>query len=400
MIIASRSKTARTSSLQAAARFLVVAAALLCAAVVFNVPSFANSARNSTAETVQTLETQSGKVVVKWIIDPERNASFEPFSLSAEIRKPKSISVAPDDLAGRYGDFDVEYLGDEKDARNDSTEAMTRRWALYPTKRGELVLPPIPLAFEEPSSQKKIRATLPTRTLLVERSDVAVPSVDDISPRLEPIRRITTLEILLFVLTAVVFVFVIRAFFAREKKAVASSGATDLSPFDRAIVKLDKLKNSRFYLESNREFYVELDSILREYVAGVSRVNALERTTREIVEQLSTPMPTLKASASQQPTGERLTLEPSASEKEQIADAVLQEPEIIPFLRETLESLDLIKFAKKSTVFNDASRLYDEVRRIVELSQDRIMKRLEAMREERVRRANVKTSKEDADARD
>ena len=57
-------------------------------------------------------------------------------------------------------------------------------------------------------------------------------------------------------------------------------------PYDKAIRKLDELKNSRSYLENEPGFYIEDDAILREFLAAVFSLNALEMTTQELVKKI------------------------------------------------------------------------------------------------------------------
>lgn len=65
-------------------------------------------------------------------------------------------------------------------------------------------------------------------------------------------------------------------------------------PYDKAIRKLDRLKNSRSYLENEPGFYIEDDAILREFLAAVFLLNALEMTTQELVKSTRTKRPVFR----------------------------------------------------------------------------------------------------------
>lgn len=116
----------------------------------FCLASLAALADDKELQPLQTFDTKLGPVEITQSVTPENATTFEPFEMTVEI-KFKSAFLAPDDLAGVYGDFNVEFLGDREREIDDSTNVVARKWTLYPTRRGELALPPIPLTITIPS---------------------------------------------------------------------------------------------------------------------------------------------------------------------------------------------------------------------------------------------------------
>ena len=212
---------------------------------------------------------------------------------------------------------------------------------------------------------------------------------------------------------------IIAAAFAFRKvvfpKNVVDSAVSERSaesPYDRAIRRLNELKNSRTYLENTPQFYTDVDSILREYVAGVFPINAQEKTTQEILRFVDARALSAISDSNMldcQTSPDELATEPSETEKADIAVSVLREPEIRARMESALTTLDLVKFAKRSTSFVDASQIYNDVRDVVELSFKRYAARLDERRKELAERivtevvaqnatASLPSSKEEHDA--
>lgn len=108
--------------------------------------------------------------------------------------------------------------------------------------------------------------------------------------------------------------------FFRKKKLSEAEKIALLPAFDRAILGLKNLQNSKYLLESkHKEYYSELTDIVRKYLEEEVHISASESTTDELITKLELLL-----------DSERLHLS-----KETIGD-----------FRRVLQKADLVKFAK------------------------------------------------------
>ena len=346
------------------------------------------------SEALQTIETSLGSIHVGRNVSPQYAKTFEPFDLTVEFQKPKGVKIAEDDLAGNYGDFNVEFLGDETRDLDEKNNVVLRRWRLYPTRRGELTLPPIPisLSFVESNDSSKsetVVALLPKQKLVVPKSDAVLKSADEITVNLNPIRTVPKLAILAVCVIAAFLLLAAGLFASRNRVVIDVKSSQVETPYERARRKLDEIKNSRIYLENDRLFYDEIDDILREYVAGVFPIKAQEMTTQEILGSLDSrtlsnssldggdATPNLRDVL---PNRDEIPKAPPIIEEASVAIATLEEPTIRSQLETTLTALDIVKFAKRPTTFADANRIYANVCEVVERSFSSYTKRLDELR--------------------
>ena len=109
-------------------------------------------------------------------------------------------------------------------------------------------------------------------------------------------------------------------FFIRKKKGQQLDTEAALPPFDRALLKLKNLQNSRYLLESNhKEYYSVLTDIIRKYLEEEIHITATESTTDELLAKLQVFLDAGKLHLSSQ---------------------------VMDELRTVLKKADLVKFAK------------------------------------------------------
>jgi len=86
----------------------------------------------------------------------------------------------------------------------------------------------------------------------------------------------------LLVLGGVLYWFVFRKKPLTEEEKVAL-----LPPYDRALIELKKLENSKYLIQDEyKQYYTELTNIVRSYLEEDVHVTALESTTDELIEKL------------------------------------------------------------------------------------------------------------------
>ena len=108
-------------------------------------------------------------------------------------------------------------------------------------------------------------------------------------------------------------------FFKRKRQKIENPEAI-LPPFDRALLKLKNLQNSRYLIESNhKEYYSVLTDIIRKYLEEEIHISATESTTDELLAKLQVFLDAGKLHLS---------------------------PEVLEELKTVLHKADLVKFAK------------------------------------------------------
>ena len=106
------------------------------------------------------------------------------------------------------------------------------------------------------------------------------------------------------------------------------------SPYAVAIKGMENLKKRQLWENGlEREYFTELTEILRQYLDGRFGINAMEMTTRQIIEHLS--------------------------KDERIRDKK-------EYVRQVLDMADFVKFAAQRTIADDNVTAYDNVLRFIE----------------------------------
>ena len=81
--------------------------------------------------------------------------------------------------------------------------------------------------------------------------------------------------------------FLVYWFFFRKKPLTEEEKIKLLPPFERAILELKNLQNSKYLIESkHKEYYSELTDIVREYLEEEVHISAMESTTDELLEKI------------------------------------------------------------------------------------------------------------------
>ena len=132
-----------------------------------------------------------------------------------------------------------------------------------------------------------------TDSVMVAVGDVPVDTLTqkmyDIKPIIEVEKSYAGLwKTILWVLLALLLIgcFVYFYFF-RKKKLTEEEKEAMLPPYDRALLELKKLENSKYLIQDEyKKYYSELTAIVRSYLEEDANISALESTTRQLIEKL------------------------------------------------------------------------------------------------------------------
>lgn len=336
----------------------------------------------SPLENSTTVETELGPIVAQVSTSPELPLDLSPIVLTVELEKPRTFQLAPNDVEGEHGDFDVASFNAnaEKRTTNDETarDVVVRRWTLYPNRRGKLVLPPIPLKFS--NAENVVFLTLPERVFEIPKSDVATVPLESLAPNLEKLSRFPTLIVVVSAL-AIVAAIVVFALVRRRLRGAAVEPPKPLeteTPSARALRRLAELKESRVYLENALEFYPAVAAILRRYLAEEFGLNAEEKTTEEVSRLL-------ESGNAQSAVVKRFN---NDVEKQNIVADILRTPEIRRDVERVLSAVDLVKFARRSPTFDDARQIFDATSRAVDAASRRFETALDELARRRAAEQN------------
>ena len=178
--------------------------------------------------------------------------------------------------------------------------------------------------------------------------DVATVAVDTLAQQMFDIKPLIQVEksnsnlwkiilgilAILAVIGALVYWFILRKKQLTEKEQEAL-----LPPYDRALLELKKLDNSKYLIQDEyKQYYSELTDIVRSYLEEDVNVSALESTTDELITKLE--------------------MMKDAGELELDNDTIKQ-------FKSILQTADLVKFAKSKPPTNVAKQDRKAVEQIV-----------------------------------
>ncbi|RKR14962.1 hypothetical protein CLV91_1044 [Maribacter vaceletii] len=183
-----------------------------------------------------------------------------------------------------------------------------------------------------------------TDSLRIEVSTVKVDTIAqkmfDIKPLLSVDKSNTKLwKIVLAILFVLLIAGLVYWFLYRKKPLTEEEKVALLPPYDRALLELKKLENSRYLIQDEyKQYYSELTDIVRSYLEEDANVSALESTTDELISKLE--------------------LRKDAGELDLDHETISQ-------FKKILQTADLVKFAKSKPPISTAENDRKAVEQIV-----------------------------------
>jgi len=218
--------------------------------------------------------------------------------------------------------------------KNNDKVVLQRIYALTQFDSGAYTIPPQRIAINE--------RPFFTDSFNIKVGDVAVDTTKqrmfDIKPLIQVDRSNAELwKTLLWILLGLLIVGgLVYWFFLRKKPLTEEEKVALLPPYDRALMELKKLENSRYLIQDEyKKYYSELTDIVRLYLEDEVHVSAMESTT----EQLITKLELLKD-----------------------AGELKLDDETLKQFQKILQTADLVKFAKSKP----ASSVAEQDRKLVE----------------------------------
>ncbi|MGB5553684.1 MAG: hypothetical protein WBM83_03420 [Flavobacteriaceae bacterium] len=183
--------------------------------------------------------------------------------------------------------------------------------------------------------------------------DVATVKVDTINQKMYDIKELMIVEksnsqlwkILLGILLGLIILGGLLYWFVFHKKSLTEEEKVALlPPYDRALLELKKLENSKYLIQDEyKQYYTELTNIVRSYLEEDVHVSALESTTDELITKLE--------------------MRKDAGELKLDNDTLVQ-------FKRILQTADLVKFAKSKPESSVAEQDRKSIEQIVIKTHD------------------------------
>lgn len=260
-------------------------------------------------------------------VQDDHVAVGKPFSLDLTMKVPYGYYVEWNEFATDTLSEQIDILkrGDlQRTADADSNIIVQQQLTLMTFDTGYVQVPPVGLTYAK-SAEDQLRKKAYTDPLQLYVTTITVDTTQAFHPIVEPIAQpVAMKEIfpwLLGVLLLVLIGFVVWFFLKRRKPRLDENGmpvrGPVIPPYTKAIGDLESLKQQKLWQVGKvKEYYSGLSDIAREYIEGQFKVNAVEMTTDDILEEV-----------------QELNFT----------------PEIFGKLKDTMELSDLVKFAKYTT---------------------------------------------------
>ncbi|MDO6491181.1 MULTISPECIES: hypothetical protein [unclassified Cellulophaga] len=204
--------------------------------------------------------------------------------------------------------------------------------------------------------------TIPTQRIEVNgkafftdslRVNVGTVKVDTLAQKMYDIKPLMVVEksstfpwllVSIIIASLLLVIGLIYWFILRKKPLSEEEKIALLPPYDRAIIELKKLENSKYIIQDEyKEYYSELTTIVRSYLEEDVKISALESTT----DQLITKLELLK----------------DAGQLKLDNDTISQ-------FKRVLQTADLVKFAKKKPETSVAEQDRVAISQIVEKTHE------------------------------
>lgn len=206
-------------------------------------------------------------------------------------------------------------------------------------------------AYKLPSQRIEINGTgYMTDSMLI---NVATIPVDTLSQKMYDIKPLiqvekSNTEIWKYILIGLLVLLLLGGLFywfvLRKKPLTEDEKVALLPPYDRALLELKRLENSKYLIQDEyKQYYSELTAIVRSYLEEDAHVTALESTTDQLIEKLE--------------------LLKDAGELKLDDDTIKQ-------FKQILQTADLVKFAKNKPSTSVAEQDRKLVEQIVVKTHD------------------------------
>ena len=260
-------------------------------------------------------------------VQDDHVAVGKPFSLDLTMKVPYGYYVewnefATDTLSAQ---LDILKRGEiQRTADADSNIVVQQQLTLMTFDTGYVQVPSVALTYAK-SAENQMRMKAYTEPILLYSSTITVDTTQAFRPMMPPIEQpVSMKEVFPWILGVLLLALAGLAvwYFVKHRKPKLDENGEPVKgpvtpPYDKAIGDLESLKQQKLWQTGKvKEYYSNLTDIAREYIEGQFKVNAVEMTTDDILQEVR---------------------------------ELDFNPELFGKLKDTMELADLVKFAKYTT---------------------------------------------------
>lgn len=260
-------------------------------------------------------------------VQDDHVAVGKPFSLDLTMKVPYGYYVewnefATDTLSAQ---LDILKRGEiQRTADADSNIVVQQQLTLMTFDTGFVQVPPVGLTYAK-SAESQMRMKAYTDPIQLYSNTITVDTTQAFRPMVPPIEQpVSMKEVFPWILGVLLLALagLVVWYFVKHRKPKLDENGEPVKgpvtpPYDKAIGDLESLKQQKLWQAGKiKEYYSNLTDIAREYIEGQFKVNAVEMTTDDILQEVR-------------------ELDFS--------------PELFGKLKDTMELADLVKFAKYTT---------------------------------------------------
>ncbi len=243
---------------------------------------------------VARTQVQRGPLTVTVEVSPAPTRLSDEPTLTLTLDSDPKVKVTPPPFGEALGDFLILDFQNPLPQTKDGRRIQRQIYTLEPTRTGSLQVEPIFVEFVDnrPGADGK-RHSVQTESLVIEVNSMIqtnTPSLGDLQDLDAPVDLPSSWPAWIWFCAAAVglsLFAVVGLLYWRRVSPSKMQFAPLVSPREKAVDAISALIKSGLHETDTKQFYVELTSIVRQYIEDTTSVRAPEQTTEEFLYEIS-----------------------------------------------------------------------------------------------------------------
>jgi len=207
------------------------------------------------------------------------------------ITYDSTYKLIPPPLGANLGAFDVkDYRPDAETTLPDGRIQSESTFKLSTFTTGDYVIPPVPVMFMTSDSTRKVLLSesvpIKVKSLLENAGDTV--DIRPLKAQYEFQRDMTVYYVWGGIAVVLIAGLILLWWYMRRRRQAVVEAVDLRDPWEIAFEKMAVLKEKRYIEEGNfKQFYIELTELAREYLDRMYKVDVLEMTTQEFIDNFA-----------------------------------------------------------------------------------------------------------------
>lgn len=238
--------------------------------------------------------SEQGEIAVSSSVDKSRIKIGDIINYTVKVIHDKNIEVNMPGTGANLGGFEIRDYEEFKPRKEEEKIISEAEYFISTFTTGEFIIPPLIVQYKEPGDTTYKQ--LATREIEITVESMKPSEEGDIRDIKAPVELPYVwwqvwgkwAALGLGILTVTIAAFLVYRRKKQGKSIIPRKETPPRPPHEIALESLDRLKGSE-YLEKGKikEYYTEISDIIRTYCEGRYYIPAMERTSGEILEELS-----------------------------------------------------------------------------------------------------------------